>query len=227
MMQPSTFQEHLRQFPVLQALTASEVQHLAHYAQMRQVLKHAFIYLPDEASEYMCLLLRGVVKTGMYVPDGREIIKSVFHPYCIFGESGLTGELTRSEFASAVNQSVQLITIPIRVFQHVMQQNFVLTQSVMLYQGERLRRAERQWESLILKDVRARIVEFLKETAGLRGRRVGFETVVKHGLTQQDLANLVGASRQTVAAVLGDMRRSNLIHFTRDSILIRDMDKLN
>ena len=112
-------------------------------------------------------------------------------------------------------------------FKRLLQQNFSLAQDVMLYLGERLRKAEHQWESLILKDVRTRIVEFLKESADKRGRQVGFETLVKHGLTQQDIANLVGASRQTVTAILNELRKSNLIHFNRNSILIRDMDKLN
>jgi hypothetical protein len=77
------------------------------------------------------------------------------------------------------------------------------------------------------KDELQEIVEFLKETAGERGRQVGFETLLKHGLTQQDIANLVGASRQTVTAILNELKKSNLIHFNRNSILIRDMDKLN
>jgi len=46
-------------------------------------------------------------------------------------------------------------------------------------------------------------------------------------LTQQDIANLVGASRQTVTAVLNELKKSNLIYFNRNTILIRDMDKLN
>jgi CRP-like cAMP-binding protein len=75
--------------------------------------------------------------------------------------------------------------------------------------------------------VRTRIVEFLKENADSRGRQVGLETMIKHSLTQQDIANLVGASRQTVAAILNELRKSNLIHFNRNTILIRDLDKLN
>jgi CRP-like cAMP-binding protein len=67
----------------------------------------------------------------------------------------------------------------------------------------------------------------LKENADSRGRQVGLETMIKHSLTQQDIANLVGASRQTVAAILNELRKSNLIHFNRNTILIRDLEKLN
>ena len=217
----------LPRFPILTALSTNELQQLAQVIEVRSAYKHGFIYLADEPSEYLCLLVQGTIKIGIYSPDGREIIKSIQHPYTMFGELGLTGECQRAEFACAMNQEVKYLMIRVADFRRLIQQNFDLAQAVMLYLGERLRRAERQWESLILKDVRTRIVEFLKESADERGRQVGYETLVKHGLTQQDIANLVGASRQTVTAILNELRKSNLIHFNRNSILIRDMDKLN
>lgn len=217
----------LPRFPILSSLTPAELQELAQVTEVHTAYKHGFIYLADEPSDYLCLLVQGTIKIGIYSPDGREIIKSIQHPNTMFGELGLAGETQRTEFACAMNQEVKYLMIRISDFKRLLQQNFGLAQSIMLYLGERLRKAERQWESLILKDVRTRIVEFLKESADKRGRQVGFETLVKHGLTQQDIANLVGASRQTVTAILNELRKSNLIHFNRNSILIRDMDKLN
>jgi CRP/FNR family transcriptional regulator, cyclic AMP receptor protein len=203
------------------------MQRLAQMAERKTAPKHSLSYLADEPSEHICLLASGAVKVGIYSPDGREIIKNIQHPFTVFGELGLMGERRRAEFAASMNRDVDYFTVRVEDFRHLMQQNFRLSQAVMLNLGERLRRAERHWESLILKDVRTRIVEFLKESAGERGRQVGYETLVKHGLTQQDIANLVGASRQTVTAILNELRKSNLIHFNRSSILIRDMEKLN
>lgn len=217
----------LQQFPILASLSPAEQQQLMDMAERRTAGKHNFIYYADEPSTYLCFLIRGTIKIGIYSPDGREIIKSIQHPYTLFGELGLSGEQLRSEFACAMNQEVDYLAVQIEDFKKLMLQNPRLAQSVMIFLGERLRKAERQWESLILKDVRTRIVEFLKDCAGERGRQVGFETLVKHGLTQQDIANLVGASRQTVTAILNELRKSNLIHFNRNTILIRDMDKLN
>lgn len=214
-------------FPLFSGLQPSDLNLLAKMAEYRIVPKHSFVYLADEPSNCICLLINGAVKIGIFSPDGREIIKSIQHPQSMFGELGLTGELRRAEFAASMNREVEYYVVKVDDFKVLLQQNFELAQSVMLYLGERLRKAERQWESLILKDVRTRIVEFLKESAGERGRQVGYETLVKHGLTQQDIANLVGASRQTVTAILNELKKSNLIHFNRNTILIRDMDKLN
>ncbi len=226
-MDVQSLQNFFRHFPLLDHLTTEETVKLAESAKFVSVRKHDFIYLSDQPSEFLCLLVKGTVKTGVHAVDGREIIKSIQHPFTFFGELGLAGESHRAEFAAALNSEVSYISLPVAEFQRIMAQNFSLSQAVMLYLGSRLRKAEHQWESLILKDVRSRIVEFLKESAGARGRRVGYETLVKHSLTQQDIANLVGASRQTVTAIMNDMKKSNQIHFNRTSILIRDLEKLN
>ncbi len=226
-MDAPTLLSTLQRFPLLASLPQADLQQLAQVGELKTVSKHSFIYLADEPSEYLCLLMNGAVKIGIFSPDGREIIKSIQHPFTVFGEMGLTGEQQRTEFASSMNLDVTYFKVSVADFKDLMQQDYRLAQAVMLYLGERLRKAERQWESLILKDVRTRIVEFLKESAGERGRQVGYETLVKHSLTQQDIANLVGASRQTVTAILNELRKSNLIHFNRNSILIRDMEKLN
>jgi CRP/FNR family transcriptional regulator, cyclic AMP receptor protein len=217
----------LSQFPLLACLTQSELAQLHVMSETYVRHKQGYIYLADEPSDHVYLLLKGMVKIGIYSPDGREIIKSIQHPYSLFGELGLTGEQRRNEFACALSNEVQFMSVRVEDFRTLMQYNFDFMQAMLLYLGERLRRAERQWESLIFKDVRTRIVEFLKENAGEHGRQVGFEMLLKHGLTQQDIANIVGASRQTVASILNSLRKSNQIYFNRDSILIRDLEKLN
>lgn len=217
----------LSHFPMLAALTPDEIRQLASMSTWKTAPKNSYLYLADQPSDCFCLLVSGAVKIGVYSSDGREIIKNIQHPYTLFGELSLSGERQRAEFASSMNQEVHYITVEAAPFRKLMEQNGALGQAMFLYLGERLRKAERQWESLILKDVRTRIVEFLKESAGARGRQVGFETLLKHSLTQQDIANLVGASRQTVTVILNDLRKSNLIYFNRNSILIRDLEKLN
>ena len=92
--------------------------------------------------------------------------------------------------------------------------------------GQRLMRAENKLESLIFKDARTRIIDFIKDSVSDRGRRVGFEMLLKHSLTHQDIANITCTSRQTVTLVLNDLKKLDLIYFNRGKILVRDMAKL-
>ncbi|MFN0014525.1 MAG: Crp/Fnr family transcriptional regulator [Saprospiraceae bacterium] len=212
--------------PLFEALSPEELEQIASKAQYRRVPKFQFIFMPDEPADQVYFLLQGRVKTGTFSIEGREVIKEILQPETLFGDLALAGEATRSEFAQALHDEAIFLSINLTDFQLLMQQNQRLVFACLKHLSLRLQRVEERLAKLVLKDARERIIEFLIETAGKEGRRVGYETLVKHHLTQQDIANLTGTSRQTVTSVLNDLRKSNLIYFNRNSILIRDIEKL-
>ena len=218
--------QFLGSLPPLTPLDASELQQLASMAQYQKVPKFHYIFMPDESAEHLFFLIRGRIKLGTFAYDGREVIKEILQPSVIFGDLALAGEPLRTEFAQAMNDDVEFLSVRVSDFQTLMQQNQRLVFAFLQHLSNRLQRVEERLASLVLKDARERIIDFLVDTAGKEGRRVGYETLVKHSLTQQEIANLTGTSRQTVTSVLNDLRKSNLIYFNRNSILIRDLEKL-
>ncbi|MBK9336235.1 MAG: Crp/Fnr family transcriptional regulator [Lewinellaceae bacterium] len=218
--------QFFERMPLFEALSPAELEQLADIAQHRRTPKFQFIFMPDEQADQVYFLCQGRVKTGTFSSDGREVIKEILQPETLFGDLALAGETTRSEFAQALHDEAEFLAISVKDFQGLMQQNQRLVFACLRHLSLRLQRVEERLAKLVLKDARERIIEFLIETAGREGRRVGYETLVKHHLTQQDIANLTGTSRQTVTSVLNDLRKSNLIYFNRNSILIRDIEKL-
>ena len=216
----------LKQFPLFQILSNEEFEEITASAEYRIFPKYGHIYFADAPSDAIFFLLQGVVKVGTHSDDGREVIKTILHPMAMFGELGLVGEEIRPEFARGMNQEVHCFSVPVVAFRRMMRSNFELCQRVLTLVGNRLRTAESRLEALIFKDARTRIIDFLKDSAAKRGRKVGFEMLFKHCLTQQDIANLTGTSRQTVTSVLNELRKENLIYFNRRSILIRDLARL-
>ena len=216
----------LQQFPLFDVLSHEEIISLATMVEIKTKSKYSYIYLPDEPSHTIFFLVKGTIKIGTHSSDGREVIKSILHPTAMFGELGLVGEVKRQDFARAMNEEVKLCTLKVQDFQKLMQSNHHLCLKVISLLGGRLRTAENRLEALIFKDARTRIIDFLKDSVEKRGRRIGYEMLLKHSLTQQDIANLTGTSRQTVTSVLNDLRKSDLIYFNRRSILIRDVAKL-
>lgn len=216
----------LGKLQILSSLSTSEMEQLAMIAHFRRAPKFQFIFMPDESADQIYVLGKGRVKTGTFSADGREVIKEILQPETLFGDLALAGETKRSEFAQALHDEVEYLSIKVTDFQELMQQNQRLVFACLQHLTQRLQRVEERLAKLVLKDARERIIEFLVETAGKEGRRVGYETLLKHHLTQQDIANLTGTSRQTVTSVLNDLRKSNLIYFNRNSILIRDIEKL-
>ncbi|MEQ8530984.1 MAG: Crp/Fnr family transcriptional regulator, partial [Imperialibacter sp.] len=92
--------------------------------------------------------------------------------------------------------------------------------------GLRLKRVERKLESLVFKDARSRVIDFIREMAEERGQKVGYEMLIKTKFTHKDIASLTGTSRQTVTTILNELKSQNVINFDRRRILVRDMDKL-
>ncbi len=216
----------LEQFPLFSVLSDEEKGKLAGMLEYQVKPRYSFIYMTDEPSDVVYFLARGAVKIGTHSSDGKEVIKSLIHPLAMFGELGLIGESKRQDFAQVLKENVHLYSIKVDEFKLLMRQNFDLCSKVMELFGSRLMRAESKLESLIFKDARTRIIEFIKEAVDKRGRRVGFEMLLKHSLTHQDIANITCTSRQTVTLVLNELKKSDLIYFNRGKILVRDMTKL-
>jgi len=217
----------LEQFPIFDVLTNDELTQLGEMVELKKRPKYAYIYSRNDSSEFIYFLLKGTIKIVTHSNDEKEVIKSVLHPLSMFGELCIVGQENRTDYAKAMNQEVHYFSLKLEDLRKIMRTNHRLSNKILFMMGERLHRVESRLESLIFKDARTRIIDFIKDSAEKRGRRIGIdETLVKHSLTQQDIANITGTSRQTVTSVLNDLKKSNLIHFTRKSILIRDMVKL-
>lgn len=188
--------------------------------------KDQFIYLENEPSDQVYMIAQGRIKIGSYSETGKEITKTILSKGEIFGEMALTGEDLRQDFAQSTENDTIVCPMNINEMQSLMLDNRNLSLKIFKLMGFRLRKLERRLESLVFKDARTRIVEFIREMGEERGKKVGFETLIKNYLTHQDIANLTGTSRQTVTTIMNELRDQNLINFDRRRILIRDMSKL-
>lgn len=223
----ATKREVLNSIPFFHVLGDAEMQSLEAAMEYRTLTKHQPVYAEGDPAGFFYILAEGSVKIGAHHPDGREIIKQVLHPRMVFGEMALMDprEPHRNS-ATALAPVTGIYQISVERFRSLMDRNPQLAMGVVSMIGMKLRQTENQLESLIFKDARARIIDFILANAEACGRQVGFETLFKHALTQQDIANYTGTSRQTVTAVLNDLRKQNKIYFTRNSILIRDIERL-
>ena len=187
--------------------------------------KHQVIYKPGQAASKIYLLLKGSIKVTVHA-EKKDIIKYVVRPGNLFGESCLTGDQHRRDFAYAMEDQVEVLEFDMNTLLTLMKRNFAFAQSLLHFLGERLRYTEIQLENVVLKDSKSRIMEFLHQMGIEHGKRIGFETLVKHNMTHQDIADLTGTSRQMVTAVLNQLKRSNVLYFNRKKILFRDLNAL-
>lgn len=187
--------------------------------------KGEFIYIPDSEADLLFYITKGRVKIGTYGEGGKEIIKAVIHKGEVFGELVLVGEEKRRDFAQALEPTT-LCALSKRDLPTLLRDRNELQIFLLKVMGSRVLEMEKRLESLVFKDSRTRVIEFLVDLAEKKGERVGYETVVRKFFTHQEIANLTATSRQTVTTVLNDLRSRNILIFDRKRLLIRDLDLL-
>jgi CRP/FNR family transcriptional regulator, cyclic AMP receptor protein len=192
----------------------------------RNFKRGAYIYFPDEPATHIYMIVSGRVQIGSFQDDGKETVSSILSTGELFGELALAGEEKRKDYAQAIDADTTLCTLSIGELKALMFENKELSFKVLKLIGLRLMKLERKLELLVFKDARTRVVEFLKDAASWKGKKVGFETMIPTRLTHKDIAALTGTSRQTVTTILNELKDKNLINFDRKKILIRDLANL-
>lgn len=188
--------------------------------------KGQFIYVAEQPAQYIYMVAGGRVKIGHYLEGGKEVISSILTIGEIFGELALAGEESRKDFAQAMDDDTCVCPLRIDDMKLLMRDNHELSFKMIKLVGLRLMKLERKLELLVFKDARTRVIEFLRDAASWKGKKVGDETMIPTRLTHKDIAALTGTSRQTVTTILNELKAKNLIYFDRKKILIRDLAKL-
>ena len=187
--------------------------------------KGEYIYLPEQSSDKIFFLVDGRVKIGTVGDNGKEITKAILNTGEVFGELSMIGEEKRRDFAYAMEDSTACVLTSDEMSK-LMKDHSSISMFFMKVMGSRVLEMENRLESLVFKDSRSRIVEYLLDLVKRRGQRVGYEWVVRKFITHQEIANLTATSRQTVTTVLNELRTKELITFNRKRLLVRDLENL-
>lgn len=184
-----------------------------------------YIYMSHDKADKIFFITDGRVKIGALSGSGKEITKAILAKGELFGELAIVKSGERGDFAIAMEKTSCCVMTKDEML-GLMREHNSLSLFLMKTLGSRALEMENRLESMVFKDSRSRIVEFLTELVLKRGERVGYEYVVRKFITHQEIANLTATSRQTVTTVLNDLRSQNIITFDRRRLLVRDLDKL-
>ncbi len=183
------------------------------------------VYVPAELSDRIFFINEGRVKISTMNEEGKEITKAILSRGEVFGEMALVGENHRRDSAIAI-ETTDCCVVTLDELRKLMRDRSELNLFFMRIFSSRQLEMERRLESLVFRDSRSRIVEFLVHLVNTKGQRVGYEFVVRNFITHQEIANMTATSRQTVTTTLNDLRYKKLLAFDRRRLLVRDLEKL-
>ena len=187
--------------------------------------KGEFIYLPNEHSDKIYFINSGRVKIGNVGDGNKEVTKAILTKGEVFGELALIGQEKRKDFAKTMEET-NVCIMNRTDMKDLFKDHNGLYLFMMKVIGDRTIEMEKRLESLVFKDSRSRIIEFLLDLNEKRGQRVGYEWVVRKFMTHQEIANFTATSRQTVTTVLNELKSKNLLTFDRKRLLLRDIEKI-
>ena len=215
----------LKRCPLFEHLAPEECRRLEVRSLERGFRRGEIIYFPSEAGRTVLVLARGRVKIKAVTPDGRETIFAFIEPGELFGELALLDGEPRNEYAEAVEET-RALAIPREELLWLMGRRPDVALHVTKLLGFRLRRVENRLRNILFRSNRERIVALLVELLESHGRHEGNAWEIRLRLSHQELANLIGATRETVTVTLGQLQREGLVSVKRRRITVLNRARL-
>lgn len=212
----------LRNVPLFSLLSEDELVLLARVVSRKSYARNSQILGAGDPTDSLYVLISGRIKVFMGDLDGKEVILSILGPNEFFGEMGLIDNSPRSANVVAL-EPCELICISKSDFKRCLADNFDMAMTVMRGLVKRLRDADNQIGSLALMDVFGRVARLLLETAEV----IDGEKVVTRKLSKQDIARMIGASREMVSRVMKHLQEAGYIEVRAGTIVIRDAIQLS
>lgn len=216
---------YLKQVSLFASLSDDDRRVLAVVAKRRTFRAGEVIFHRDDPGQVLYVIKEGKVKICLISPDGQEISLVVFGKGECFGELALLDGLPRSADAIAM-EKVECYTLQRSDFHNAIIKTPMIAIQVLEVLSKRLRSTDQQVEDLIFLDVYGRVAKKLLELADSHGTSVDNGTRIEVRLTQQELASMVGASRESVNKVVGYFTDKKYISTDRHRITIHRVDDL-
>lgn len=207
----------LKSVPLFSSFSDQQLSSLLTCVQHRSYPRGAFILRAREETDALYIILSGRVKVLIPDEDGHEVILSIMGPNEFFGEMGLLDDKPRSASVETL-ESCEMLRMSKAGFLNCLRGNQELAMLIIRNLVRRLREADRKIESLALIDVYGRVARLIIDMA----ENVDGKWIVAHAPAKQEIARMIGASREMVSRVVKDLQHKGLIRAEKRKIYVMD-----
>lgn len=217
----------LRNYDLWCHLSDEEYEELKVSHHFIEAKKGDYIYFDSHHLNKLYFVKDGYIKIGYIDEEGNEIIKEIIREGEIFGQFALEKNNLNGEFARAYKGNVSLCAFSIEDFEKLLKQKPDLAIKYSKQVGEKLRRAEFRLLNMLSKDVRSRLLAFFYHHAMMDGyKNEAVSHTMDNFLTHEDIAKLIGSTRQTVTTFINELEKEGLLKLTRKKIILPDAKKI-
>ena len=214
---PSVSTLLLRNVPLFATLPDTQLAVLTSVVSRRSFPRSTTVIAAGDSTDSLYVVISGRLKVMMSDDEGREVILSMLGPSEYFGEMALIDDSPRS--ASVITlETCELLVLAKRDFKKCVAENFEMSMTLMRGLVKRLRDADQKIGSLALMDVYGRVARLLLEMS----EKIDGQQVVTRKVAKQDIAKMIGASREMVSRVMKDLQTGGYIEVRGNSIYLRE-----
>ena len=222
----TTLTDVLRQAPLFSALDDEATAALRSSLGTVKLRRGEVLFHEGDSGDKLYIVTEGKVKLGRTSSDGRENLLAIQGPGQMFGELSLFDPGPRSATVTAVTDAV-FSSLSHEDLLRWLDGRPAVARGLLAQLAGRLRRANDVVADLVFSDVPGRVAKALLDLADRFGRTADDGVHVHHDLTQEELAQLVGASRETVNKALADFASRGWLRLEPRSVVIMDLERLS
>lgn len=215
----------LRGCAIFESLSERDLEELARMCRSRNVERGTLICGRGEPGDSLMVVVSGRVRISSVSIEGREVILNEIHPGQTFGEVAFLDGSDRTADATALEAS-RLLVLHRRDFQPFLRERVELCLEVMKLLCQRLRHTTEQVEDLALRSLESRLARVLLALAESTGERDGDGSVtVRTSLSQRELGEITGATRESVNKTLRQWRENGIAEMQEKRFHINDLEE--
>lgn len=216
---------HLKKIPLFGDIGAESLAKVASKVEVREQPRRTVLYMPGDPGTAIFLIAAGRVKISKITRDGKELTLAYRSQGELFGEACLIDGGPREEMAEPM-ENTTLLEMPRAEFERLVQTHASLGWRMTKALAARRREVEAKIENLIFKDVNSKLAELLLRLGAEHGVEDDRGLLVALKITHQEMANLIGSTRETVSLTLAQFKKKGLVQSDGRKVILVDREGL-
>ncbi len=215
----------LREVDLFAGLSAAELKEISQTLPMRTCQVGGLVTSPDDDDERLYVVKRGRVRLYRLTPDGKQLTLEILDKGRIVGRMSWLGQELADAYAEAVEDTLICSFTP-QELQRLIGRFPSVGVNIIRYLSGRLAASEREREVMAFRSVEQRLAARLMELVERFGQPADGGTAIDARLTQQELADMIGTSRETLATTVASLRAQGVLEMHHQRVVILDVDRM-
>jgi CRP-like cAMP-binding protein len=216
---------YLRKIPLLEGLSGDRFRELVPEVEVRELQRRQVVYLPGDPGDHVFFIQGGRIKCSKVSRDGKELTLTYVTAGSFFGELCVLDGAPREEMAEAMKNSI-ITLLPRTSIQSLLLADPKIGFRFLKVIGQRRRAMETKIEQLVFRDVHQKLAALLIELGEEYGKETEDGLLIDQKITHQEMANLIGSTRETISLTLAAFKKKDLIELYGRAVVLTDVEGL-